>query len=48
MKFLIFHISTNAMEMGAGDVMENHKPNNDPNMGVGCAYAGIGVLVFES
>ena len=34
--------------LGAGDVMENHKPNNSPNMGGVCAYAGVGVLDFES
>ena len=34
--------------LGAGDMMENPKPNNNPNMGGVCAYAGIGVLDFES
>ena len=37
-----------AREMGAGDVMENHKTNNNPNMGICCAYAGVEVLFFES
>ena len=48
MRFVILHISVGAREMGAGDVMENHKTNNNPNMGIGCAYAGVEVLLFES
>ena len=34
--------------LGAGDMMENPKPNNNPNMGGVCAYTGFGVLDFES
>ena len=48
MRFLISHISVGAREMGAGDVMENHKPNNSPNIGISCAYVVVEVLLFES
>ena len=48
MRFLISHISVGAREICAGDVMENHKLNNNMNMGIGCADAGVEVLLFES
>ena len=39
---LMVQISIAEWEMGTGDAMEGHKPNNNSNMEGGCAYAGLG------
>ena len=48
MRSLISHISTGAREMGAGDVMGNHKPKNNPNICGGLFDSVPGEIVIAN